>query len=455
MSRYLSATEMAVLVSLLNGPKFPAKEFIRSGYSFAEVYAMAAWLRRYFAGPGNATETVCLATENRGIMAASLLASLAGGPVLLLPFAFSGQALAGIQKATGFQTAIADTTSALPSGIKVICPQAATSPPNQPATALSPESELLRIFTGGTTAMPQVWSKTAANIFREALFLAEWLGITENDCIVATISPYHIYGLLFSVALPLVSSATVLDGTPSFPGEIINAVQEQSGTLLVSVPAHYRALRGKKTSAGTLRLAVSSAGMLEKADNDDFARQNRIGLVEIYGATETGGIASRNRFLGEEQFTVFPAVEWKISGRRLSVRSPYISPDASCDELGFFLTGDLVEPFGEKSFSLQGRVDNITKVGGKRVNLEGIRTIIQQQPGVKDSVALALPEAGGREHRIVALVQGNCAPDKIRTALAAALEPYALPRLIKVVGQIPVKKNGKYDREAILRLLST
>ncbi|HDO29743.1 MAG TPA: acyl-CoA synthetase, partial [Desulfobacteraceae bacterium] len=355
MSRSLSATEMAVLVSLLDGPKFPEKEFIRSGYSFAEVYAMAAWLRTYFAGPGKAEKTVCLAAENRGIIAASLLASLAGGPVLLLPFAFSGQALAGIQKATGFQTAIADTTRALPSGTKVICPQSATSPPMPPTNALSPESELLKIFTGGTTAMPQVWSKTAANIFQEALFLAGWLGITENDCIVATISSYHIYGLLFSIALPLVSSATVLDNTPSFPGEIIKSVQEESCTLLVSVPAHYRALRGKKTSAGTLRLAVSSAGMLEKADNDDFARQNRVDLVEIYGATETGGIASRNRFLGEEQFTVFPAVEWKISGRRLSVRSPYISPDASCDELGFFLTGDRVKPFGEKSFSLQGR----------------------------------------------------------------------------------------------------
>ncbi len=453
MSRYLSATEMAVLVSLLNGPKFPAKEFIRSGYSFAEVYAMAAWLRTYFAGPGNAEKTVCLATENRGIMAASLLASLAGGPVLLLPFAFSGQALAGIQKATGFHTAIAETTRPLPAGIKVICPQAATSPANLPATALSPESELLRIFTGGTTAMPQVWAKTAANIFLEAQFLASWLGVTENDCIVATISPYHIYGLLFSVALPLVSSATVLGGTPSFPGEIITSVQEQSGTLLVSVPAHYRALRGKKTSAGTLRLAVSSAGMLEKADNDDFTRQNKVGLVEIYGATETGGIASRKRFLGEERFTVFPVVEWKISGQRLSVRSPYLSPDASCDELGFFLTGDRVEPFGEKSFSLQGRLDHITKVGGKRVNLEGIRTIIQRQPGVKDSVALALPEAGGREHRIVALVQGDCDPDEIKAALAAALEPYALPRLIKIVAQIPVKENGKYDRAAILRLL--
>ena len=36
--------------------------------------------------------------------------------------------------------------------------------------------------------------------------------------------------------------------------------------------------------------------------------------------------------------------------------------------------------------------------------------------------------------------------------LADSLESYALPRLIRTVKRIPMKENGKYDRDAIARL---
>jgi hypothetical protein len=42
----------------------------------------------------------------------------------------------------------------------------------------------------------------------------------------------------------------------------------------------------------------------------------------------------------------------------------------------------------------------------------------------------------------------------IRKTLADSLEPYALPRRMKTVDLIPVKKNGKYDWPGIVRLLT-
>ena len=44
--------------------------------------------------------------------------------------------------------------------------------------------------------------------------------------------------------------------------------------------------------------------------------------------------------------------------------------------------------------------------------------------------------------------------EALRQALAFRLEPYALPRLIRVLGALPMRANGKYDREAMLALLS-
>lgn len=446
--------ERAVAIRrLLQGPKHPEREFVRGGATFGEVYAMAAWLRTALAAPEYRGGAVCLAADNKAIIAAALLASLAGGPSLLLPYAFSAKALARMRQATGYTVAISEVAREFPEGVRVLCPQPGGSRDIPVDGAASPQDELLKIFTGGSTGTPQVWAKTGENLLGESFFLAERFGVTEQDCIMATIPAYHIYGLLFSVGLPLVSSAVVVDETPSFPQEIAQVAAEKEVTILASVPAHYRVLREVRLK-GALRLAFSSAGMLDGADNEAFCRNNTAGVVEVYGSTETGGIATRNRSLGEEFFTPFGTVDWKILDGRLAVRSPYISPDLMVDADGFFTAGDRVEAKGGNRFALQGRADTVTKVGGKRVDLEEIRILIKNEPGVADCVVLALPETGGREHQIGALIQGDGLDlESIRKTLTDSLELYALPRRIRTVDRIPMKDNGKYDYSAIVRLL--
>jgi acyl-coenzyme A synthetase/AMP-(fatty) acid ligase len=361
-----------------------------------------------------------------------------------------------MQQRTGYTMAITDTDRELPPGTILIRPQSGRGKGIHPNAAVDPQAELLKIFTGGSTGMPQIWSKTAGNLFGEGFSLASHFRVTEKDCIVATVPPYHIYGLLFSVILPLVSGASVMRDTPAFPGEIVDTIREEGATLLAGIPPHYRALRGKKIAPSSLRLAFSSAGMLDTEDNKAFFHLNNIGIAEVYGSTETGGIAARNRHLGETSFTAFPAVSWKIKDERLCVRSTFLSPELSLAGDGFFTTGDRVAAEGISRFSLRGRTDEITKVGGKRVDLEEISAIIKKVPAVSDCVLLALPEQGGREHRIVALVQGTGVDIVLlRKTLAASFEFYALPRLIKTIDRIPRQENGKYDRDAIIHFLET
>ncbi len=138
------------------------------------------------------------------------------------------------------------------------------------------------------------------------------------------------------------------------------------------------------------------------------------------------------------------------------MRSPYLSPELPVAGDGFFTTGDRVEQCGTTQFILKGRVDGVTKVGGKRVDLEEVRAIIKKVPKVSDCVVMALPDPGGREHRIVALIQGTDVDmDLLRKSLAASLEFYALPRLLKTINRIPLLANGKYDRDAIIKILTT
>ena len=454
MKHGLSAAEQAQLDALVQGATFQGREFIHAGYTVAEVHSMAAHIHATLEA-AEAT-LVCLAAESRAVMAAALLASLAGGPGLLLPYGLSKRAISRIQRETGFATIVADREGDLVDNdaVRIIRPQPEEDKKFPASCRAKSGAELLRIFTGGSTGSPQVWSKTAENIFSEALFLARYFKITEKDCIVATVPPYHIYGLLFSVVLPLVSGAGVVAATPSFPADIAAAAREHGATILAAVPAHYRALRETPLADSSVRLAVSSAGMLEREDSLAFFHNNGVGVVEVYGSTETGGIATRNRAAGEEYFTPFPTVDWKLTAGRLAVRSPYISADLPLMDDGYFLTADRVDVC-DRGFLLQGRADGVTKVGGRRVDLEEIRMLIKKEPGVIDCVVQALPETGGRGHRIGALIQGReINMQLLKKTLAESLEPYALPRNYSIIDRIPIKENGKYDREAIARLLS-
>ncbi len=439
------------LARLTQKPEHSAREYVCHGTTIGAVYQMAGQILSVVQKRREQVDTICLAAEDKALIAAAILASLGGGPPLLLPFAVSERALYRIHKQGLLDTVITDMPRDIPTGVQVITPaDMRNAVPVQLHNQGRPQAELLRIYTGGTTGSPQIWPKSRANLVGEGIFLQEKFALTEKDIVLATVPPYHIYGLLFSIILPLVSSAAVVGETPSFPGEIADAVASYGVTVMASVPPHYRVLGSKALG---LRLAFSSAGMLAEDDNGQFCQANSSGIVEVYGSTETGGIATRNRYLGEENFTPFSIIDWKRSKECLAIRSPFISPDLPVDKNGFFTTSDRIEMKGQNTFGLKGRADSVTKVGGKRVDLEEICLVIKKHEDVEDCVVTSFADQGGREGWIAALVQGSVAVDELRNALAEELETYALPRRIKTVDAIPVQANGKYDRAAIQRLL--
>ncbi len=446
--------------NLLHGPVWPERPFLTHGAaSHAELYQLAARLYQRLASQSKTTQDpVCLASDDKFLCAAAILCALAGGPPILMPYALSGQAMDALHSATGFRRAITSKGLVpLPDSVENIQVPDDLPLRSQPLPDRLNKGTLLYLFTGGSTGTPQLWSKTADNLLGEALFIARHHGITKEDRIAATISSCHIYGLLYSVILPLVCGSAVVAKTPVFPDEISKKLDEEQASVLISVPAHFRALRDKPLNNSVLRLAFSSAGRLEKDDNDTFCQANNLGITEIYGSTETGGIATRNRFHGEHFFSILPGVDWQIgTGERLQVHSPFLSPELPRDKAGYFQTADRVQNQGKNRFSLLGRVDAIAKVAGKRVDMEEIRFYISQLPEVRDCLVLALPDSGSRGNRIVAIIESDSSsPEFIRKHLGQCLEPYALPKVLKLVIQMPMKANGKYDRAAILALVSS
>ncbi len=446
-----------LLESVASAPQWPDRPFLSEGLTFAQVYDQAAAISGALKQAGGQQTPVCLCVENRAYMAAAMLASLNGAPPLLFPYACTAQTLMAARQNIRYSHAMVEKAYPLPSEVKCIPipePMDASGVENR-YNAMDPDGVWVYLFTGGSTGSPKIWSKSPRNLLMEAANLAKAFNIRNTDIILATVAPNHIYGLLYAVLLPLVSGAAVSVRTPSFPNEITQALDETNATVFISIPAHYRALHEVAVPPHHIHTAFSSAGALPEEDDRNFYGSTGIAVTEIYGSTETGGIAFRRRNSGQPMLRPFSYVSVHIEDERLRVRSDFLSKELQRDNEGFFLTADRVAQTDPDGFEILGRSDGIVKVGGKRVDLMEIRQAIINIRGVKDACVFAMPANNSRENEIVAVVEGPLDFSEIANSLKKYLISYAYPRRIKVVDKIPRSSSGKYDRNAMEKIVKS
>ncbi len=427
-----------------DGPKHPLAE-LRQG----QVWGLAHRLMEELAGKTR----VLLLSEQRDLVAAACLAALAGDFELVLPHGLSRAALDQLPEDLLCDCALSgdeDTPLDLP--LIRLEPRKAKEAARPPVI----EDDLrlaVTLFTGGSTARPRAWPKNAQLLLGEARFLAEHFGIGATDHLVSCVGPMHIYGLLFGVLVPLLSGAKVEPKTALLPAEVLAACPP--GNLLVAAPPHFRALVRSQTRLAGLRLAISSAGMLPKEDSAGFTALTNTPVCELYGSTETGGLATRWRDRKERDWTPLPAADLQLEGERLAADSPFLSPTLARNAAGFFVTGDRARWTEGGRFALLGRADGVVKVGGKRVDLVELERVLLAIPGIDDCWVLSRPSRDARENQIVAVISGSNPPgrDQVRKILGHRFEPMALPRRFLYIEHMPVNAAGKRDRQAIEDLL--
>jgi acyl-coenzyme A synthetase/AMP-(fatty) acid ligase len=396
-----------------------------------------------------------VASEDRGDVAAAVLAAFAAGIEVVFPPALTPEALVATHAARPFTHWIGPAEwQSHAAGLSSTRIEAAAVSANPTDLSIA-DLDVARIFlqTGGSTGQPKLWAKTARNLLGEVVAHMRALQVEPGDHILATVPPHHIYGLLFSVLLPLYSGATVERVSPFFPREIGKRIEETSATILVSTPAHLRALATAPLAGHGLRLVLSSGAPLTAADAAAYFAQTGLWPLEVYGSTETGGIAVRRQDVPESAWAPLQGVSCRMQGEVLAVRSEYVSGDTPRDEDGFFRTADLARIRPDGRFDLLGRDDGVVKVGGQRVTLTEIEKALVSLAEVADAVVLAVPSQSGRGQEIVALVASQRPADEIVRELRAQLSPPSWPRRLRCVDAIPTTPTGKWDRVAILQVL--
>jgi acyl-coenzyme A synthetase/AMP-(fatty) acid ligase len=433
------------------------REFVAGVCTSRDVMRLAEWLASELSGQDCAIKNTLLMAEDKYVLAAAIIAAAESGCPFLLPHALSLKTLSRVKRDFNTELAVLDRPRPIPDGISALLALSPEETKNISALKLSEaddEQVLLRLFTGGTTDAPCIQNKTSFNLFGEAKYLTKRFGIEPDDTIIAAVPPLHIYGLLFSVILPLISGARVVAETPLSPNAILQSAEEFHGNILVASPIHYKAMANGLSSTLPFRMAFSSGGFLDPRDARQFADISGLGINEVYGSTETGGIAVRCRMAGEEEWRPFDGVQVRYDEERLAVSSHFLSPNLSLDQDGFFVTGDRAIQGKGSNFQLLGRVDDIVKVGGKRIYLGEVREKFIHLPGVRDAYVMALPTESGRQNILAILVETEIDRQTLRKRAKKFLESSALPRIIRTVSSLPRQPSGKIDRELAIEILS-
>lgn len=319
------------------------------------------------------------------------------------------------------------------------------------AWTLPADLQLATLYTSGSSGDRRPHGKTVRQLLGEAEVLGRLLAFTPSDRVLATVPPQHIYGLLLGILVPLAHGAAIACGTPLQAEEIAARVRDTGATVLASVPAHLRAL----SSLGTrdlpgVRLIVSSSAPLEREVSRQLQRFPTR-TVELFGSTETGGIAWRESL--DEWWHPLPGLSVRAApDGRLLLNSPLLDPRLPAP----FVGADRIEVGDSLGFRHLGRADGVIKIAGKRVSTAEVEERLRAMEGISDAAATSVPAPGGRGREIWAVfVAPSLDVADVRRNLRAWFDPVVLPRRLRRVEQIPREATGKLPLRAWRRLFAT
>jgi acyl-coenzyme A synthetase/AMP-(fatty) acid ligase len=325
-----------------------------------------------------------------------------------------------------------------------------------------PASCRLALYTSGSTGAPKRVEKTLAQLTAEIENLhALWGGILAQASVLATVPHYHIYGLLFRLLWPLRAGRPAEETTISDPMELLACARKRGPYVLVSTPAHLARFPDLLPLSEWRRpeLVFSSGGPLDGAAAARYRAAFGQAPFEVFGSTETGGVAWRSRdgSAREDAWTPFPGMGVSLGeDGALMLDSPYLP------ERGYRMD-DAAQLLGDGRFLLRGRLDRVVKVEGKRLSLPQLEQRLAAHEWVKAACAVALPGVQRVGVAIVPNAAGAAALERdgtravreaLRRDLARELDPTLLPRSFRFLEALPYDERGKLAASAIERLFA-
>ena len=318
--------------------------------------------------------------------------------------------------------------------------------------------------TSGSTASPKTVVKTFTSLAKEVAFHRARLAdvLVRKPVFLSTVEPHHMYGRLWRMMLPQASGCTVDPEVILTPESLLEKMRAAERVFLVTTPsflARFADYADQYDVPQNVVELTTSGALLTPAVAAAARRVFGRAPLEIFGSTETGGVAFRRQAKGDEAWTVFdPVKAWSDASGRLVVSSPF-----SCARR--FTMGDGAEfaPDGRR-FRLRGRMDRLVKIAEQRVSLPEMEAKMCALPDVAEVALGVLDGPHGPFLGAVVVPQKGWAGLRVlgKRACARALRAQCLsifprgtvPRKYRFVRELPRNAQGKVQSSAIREILA-
>jgi acyl-coenzyme A synthetase/AMP-(fatty) acid ligase len=309
------------------------------------------------------------------------------------------------------------------------------------------------VFTSGSTGTPLPYRKTWGRLVNCVRFEAQRLGLLDgrSHTLVGTVPPQHMYGFESTVLLALQSANAFSAGKPFYPADVCGELASvPEPRLLVSTPVHLRTLLGADAELPATELVLSATAPLSQNLARDVEQRYQTRLLEIYGSTETGQIASR-RTADTVEWQLFDDVRLIAQGEDTWAEGGHIEQRTPmCDVL---------EITGADRFLLHGRLSDLVNIAGKRSSLAYLNHQLNAIPGVVDGAFFVREAEEGSSTGVTRVAAVVVAPGLSASELAEQLrqriDSVFMPRPLLFVDSLPRNDTGKLPHESLRSLAAT
>jgi acyl-CoA ligase (AMP-forming) (exosortase A-associated) len=352
------------------------------------------------------------------------------------------------------------------------------------------------LYTSGSTGLPKGVVLSHRNLLVGAESVSGYLGNDERDVILAAL-PLSFDAGFSQLTTAFSSGAHVVLMNYLLPGDVVRLCAKHRVTGLTCVPPLWIQLaeqRWTPEASGSLRYFANTGGRMPRATLDRlraiFPQAEPFlmyGLTEAFRSTylDPAGVDRRPDSIGkaipnaeilvvrEDGSPCDPNEEgelvhrgplvamgyWNDPGRTAERFRPAPNREdgLSTTELAVF-SGDIVTRDEEGFLYFVGRKDDMIKTSGYRVAPTEIEEVAYDTGVVLDAVAVGVDD--DRLGQVVVLVVSPKPATGFEAAalldeLRGQLPLYMVPREIVVRAELPRSPNGKFDRAALRRELTT
>jgi acyl-coenzyme A synthetase/AMP-(fatty) acid ligase len=384
------------------------------------------------------------ACADRYRFAVGLGAALVRAHVMLLPPDHTPQTVRRLREFAADAYLLADDAGIeadlprveVPADFAPAAPGAA--PPSIPADRLC-----AIVFTSGSTGAPvpnrKHWGALARNI---AGAFERW-ALPGRPAILGTVPPQHMYGFESTVLAALLGGGALCAERPFYPDDVCAALEPlPRPRVLVTTPFHLRALLEDVARPPAADLLLSATAPLDRELAALAEARFGTRLLEIYGCTETGQMATRHT-AREDAWRTLPGVRLELRAARAWASGGHVEQPTAL--------GDRLELLDAETFLLHGRVSDMVNVAGKRSSLAHLDAQLLAIDGVADG-AFYMPAdgaAGGVTRLAAFVVAPGLSRERLLAALRRRVDPAFLPRPLVLLERLPRAASGKLPRAAL------